>query len=202
MKNLGTLFLKLLQWTFRLALFLAFSAGVVVLMLWLAGKFTPKVPTAVPAPMGEASNIAGSVAKVHFIRLPLYESAVGTIRSVHKTTIASKLLARVVEVNLKAGQSVHAGDVLVRLDDTDLRAKLQQAKAAVSSADAVHAQAVSDEKRAAQLRKNNVVSQQEYEKDVTAVNASAADLLRRRRPSRKCRPRWTTPPSARPATES
>ena len=53
----------------------------------------------------------------------------GTIRAVHETSIGSKLLARVVEVNLKAGQKVKAGDVLVRLDDTDLRAKLQQAKA-------------------------------------------------------------------------
>ena len=96
----------------------------------------------------------------------------------HETTIASKLLARVVEVNLKAGQSVHAGDVLVRLDDTDLRAKLQQAKAAVASADAHHSQAVSDERRSAQLRKTNVVSQQEYEKNVTAVTSSAAELLR------------------------
>ena len=54
----------------------------------------------------------------------------GTIRAVHETAIGSKLLARVMEVNLKAGQQVHAGDVLVRLDDTDLRAKLQQAQAA------------------------------------------------------------------------
>ena len=60
----------------------------------------------------------------------------GTIRAVHETTIGSKLLARVVEVNLKAGQKVHAGDVLIRLDDTDLRAKLQQAKAAVAAAEA------------------------------------------------------------------
>jgi RND family efflux transporter MFP subunit len=147
-------------------------------MLWLAGKFTAKVPAAVERSRVEIRNPAGSIAKVRFIRLPLYESAVGTIRSVHETTIASKLLARVVEVNLKAGQSVHAGEILVRLDDTDLRARLQQAKAAAVSADAVHNQAVSDEKRSAQLRKNNVVSQQEYEKNMTAVASSAAEFLR------------------------
>ncbi|MGA2797155.1 MAG: efflux RND transporter periplasmic adaptor subunit [Thermoguttaceae bacterium] len=176
--TIGTFLLRLMRWTVRLVVILAFSAGVVALMLWLAGNFTPKVPVAAGAAQPQNQKIADNIVKVRLIRLPLYESAVGTIRSVHETTISSKLLARVVEVNLKAGQSVHAGDVLVRLDDTDLRAKLQQAKAAAASADAIHAQAVSDERRAALLRKSNVVTQQEYEKDVTAVTSSAADLLR------------------------
>ncbi len=32
------------RWIGRLAAMLVFAAGVVVLMLWLAGKFEPKVP--------------------------------------------------------------------------------------------------------------------------------------------------------------
>jgi RND family efflux transporter MFP subunit len=178
MKTFGNFLLQLTRWTASIVVFLGFTAGVIVLMLWLAGKFTPKVPSATATTPTQSQNPAGSVVKVRFIRLPLYETATGTIRSVHETTIASKLLARVVAVNLKAGQSVHAGEVLVQLDDTDLRAKFQQAKAAVSSADAIHSQAVSDERRSAQLRKSNVVSQQEYEKNVTAVTSSAAELLR------------------------
>jgi RND family efflux transporter MFP subunit len=178
MKTFGTLLLQLTRWTTRIVVLLGFTAGVIVLMFWLAGKFTPKVPGSTSATRPQAQNMTGGMVKVRFIRLPLYETATGTIRSVHETTIASKLLARVVGVNLKAGQSVHAGDVLVQLDDTDLRAKLQQAKAAMASADARHSQAVSDEKRSAQLRKTNVVSQQEYEQNVTSVTSSAAELLR------------------------
>ncbi len=149
MAAIGRFLITLGRLAVRLAVVLAFSAGVVVLMLWLAGKFTPKVQTTPENAQSQAQRITGSVVKAHFISLPLYESAVGTIRSVHETTIASKLLARVVAVNLKAGQSVHAGEVLVQLDDADLRAKLQQAKAAVSSAEAIHNQAVNDERRAA-----------------------------------------------------
>lgn len=178
MKTFGNFLMHLAKWTVRFVLFIAFAAGVVVLILWLAGKFMPKVPSTVETVRPHVQNVAGNIAKARIIRLPLYESAVGTIRSVHETTIASKLLARVVEVNLKAGQSVHAGEVLVRLDDTDLRARLQQAKATVASAEALHSQAVSDEKRSAQLRMSKVVSQQEYEKNVTAVSSSAAELLR------------------------
>lgn len=95
-----------------------------MLLLWLAGKFAPKTPSAVPEqPLPEA--IAGRVETVERIRVPVDEWAVGSIRAVHETTIGSKLLARVMEVDLRAGQQVHAGDVLVRLDDADLKAKLE-----------------------------------------------------------------------------
>ena len=60
-------------------------------------------------------------------------------------------MARVEEVNLKAGQEVKAGEVLVRLNDTDLKARLEQAKAAVSRAEATRTQAAADEQRYAKL---------------------------------------------------
>jgi RND family efflux transporter MFP subunit len=173
------LILHAVRWIGRAMIFLVFGSGVVVLLYWLAGAFMPKVPLAVPPPP-PLPAIAEQTAKAHWITLPVFESAVGTIRSVHETTIASKLLARVMEVNIKAGQSVHAGDVLVQLNDTDLQARLQQAKAAVASAEALYAQAVRDERRDAPLHNSRVISDQEYQKSVTARNSSAAELRRAR----------------------
>ncbi len=80
------------------------------------------------------------------------------------------------EVNLKAGQKVRSGDVLVRLDDTDLRAKLAQASAAVTSAEARRAQAADDERRYAQLARSRTVSQQDYDKAVAALRTAEANL--------------------------
>ena len=88
---------------------------------------------------------------MQFKGVPYSESAMGTIHAVHETSIGSKLLARVVAVNLTAGQKVQKGQVLVRLDDADLRAKLQQAKAAVASMEADRAQAANDAKRAGRV---------------------------------------------------
>ncbi len=175
----GTMFATVARWSKRGAVLLAFVAGVVVLLLWLAGKFTPKVPAAQAAP-SQAAPIRGEVEAVRAVSLRLQESAVGTVRAVHETTIGSKLLARVLEVNLKAGQKVRVGDVLVRLDDTDLKAKLQQANAAVSAAEAMLAQATSDKRRYAQMWKSKVISGQEYEKIDTALRTAEADLLRAR----------------------
>jgi membrane fusion protein, multidrug efflux system len=166
------------RWVGRGIVLLGFAGGVVVLMLWLAGKFSPKVPATTDAGQARASMIEGQTASVQMIRLPLSESAVGTIRAVHETSIGSKLLARVMEVNLKAGQKVKAGDVLLRLDDTDLRAKLQQAKAAVASTEAVRGQAAADAKRSAALIESHAISRQEYEQAVTALHSAEANLQR------------------------
>ncbi len=158
---------------------LAFGGGVVVLLLWLAGAFAPKVPTAT-TPTSEIAKLVGPVVAVQTLRTPLVEPTAGMIRAVHETAVGSKLMARVLEVDLKAGQQVHAGDVLIRLDDADLQAKRQQALAAVSAAEAAHAQAQADEQRFAGLLKSNAVSRQDYEKTATAVKSTEAELRRAR----------------------
>ncbi len=201
MTTRGTLMMRWTRWMGRTSVLVGFSAGVIVLLFWLAGRFSPKVPVTITTAQPQVSDVERQLVPVRLIRLPLSESAVGTIRAVHETSIGSKLLARVVEVNLKAGQKVHVGDVLVRLDDTDLRAKLQQAKAAVASAEAVGRQAAADEKRYAQLVKSKTISRQQYDSAVATLQSTEADLHRARRPSMKCRPRWIGPPSGRPSTE-
>ncbi len=178
MRYVSNVVTKQMRWIVRGVILLGFAVGVVLLMLWLAGKFSPKVAETTNSGQSKASALDDQVASVRLVRLPLFESAVGTIRAVHETTIGSKLLARVIDVNLKAGQKVKAGGILVRLDDTDLRAKLQQAKAAVGSIEAVRAQAAADEKRYASLIESHAISRQDYEKAVTALHSAEADLQR------------------------
>lgn len=167
-----------LRWLGRSAGVLGFGAAVVVLLLWLAGKFAPKVPGGPADQPAAESALTGRVVPVRLVRLPRTESAVGTVRAVHETSVGSKLLARVVEIQLKAGQEVKAGDILARLDDTDLKAKLQQAKAALAGVEAAQAQAANDEKRYARLFESKSISRQEYEKAATALRAAEAELLR------------------------
>jgi RND family efflux transporter MFP subunit len=171
------------DWGSRLAILLVFGVGVTVLLFGLAGKFEPKVSM-------RTENVAASddttsdnktrtiVQEVRLVRLPLVETAVGTIRPVHETTIGAKLLARVVEVNLKAGQVVKAGDVLVRLDDIDLRARRRQSEAMLNVAQVARVQAGADAHRSANLLKSKAVSRQENERAGTALKSADAELSR------------------------
>ncbi len=162
----------------RLAIFAAFAIGVTTMLLWLAGRFAPKVKLEDESAQTPNMEISHNLATVRRARMPLVETAVGTIRPVHETAIGSKLLARVVDVNLKAGQTVTQGEVLVRLDDTDLRAKLRQAEAALNSAEAARSQAEADANRAASLFKSNAISRQDSERAATALKSADAELSR------------------------
>src|SRR5690242_10280345 len=160
------------DWGSRAAILLVFAVGVTVLLLWLAGKFAPKVSMQAERVSVSEGKAPGIVTEVRLVRLPMVETAVGTIRPVHETTIGAKLLARVVEVNLKAGQVVKAGDVLVRLDDMDLRARRRQAEAVLNAAEVARLQAEADANRAANLWKFKAVSRQESERAGTALKSA------------------------------
>lgn len=180
---MNTTRMQLYQWAVwgsRAAILFVFAGGVTLLLFWLAGKFAPKVLLSAEPTSASKAQSYGSVAQVRLVRRPLVETAVGTIRPVHETAIGARLLARVVEVNLKAGQVVNAGDVLVRLDDVDLWAKRRQAEAVLQAAEAARAQAEADAIRSANLVKSKAVSRQDHDRAGTAVKAADAELRRAR----------------------
>jgi RND family efflux transporter MFP subunit len=144
----------------------------------LAGKFAPKVLLSAERPLASEDKVPGIVAQVRLVRRPLVETAVGTIRPVHETAIGARLLARVVEVNLKAGQIVNSGDILVRLDDVDLRARRSQAEAVLHAAEAARALAEADAIRSSNLVKSRAVSRQDDDRAVSAFKSADAELRR------------------------
>jgi RND family efflux transporter MFP subunit len=157
---------------------LAMLVGVVVIMMWLMGVFGEKVDTAqheaYPArPVGQTP-----LATVENVAVPRVESAVGSVEPVHRTAVASKLLATVTEVNITAGQRVEKGDVLVRLDDADLKARVEQAAAAVSSAEAAREQAQVEYDRVEKLRQQGAATPIEMERVDTALKSARAELKR------------------------
>ena len=157
-----------------------FTAVVVVLLLWLAGVFAPKVGSGEHEPRGVAGRPVGNTPLVaaRLVSMPATEPAVGTVRAVHETSVASKLLAKVTAVNVQAGQAVNRGDVLVRLDDKDLAARLRQADAAVAAATAARDQARIEYERVNVLYEQGNASKIEWERVETAQKTAEAELER------------------------
>jgi membrane fusion protein, multidrug efflux system len=69
----------------------------------------------------------------------------------YMTTISPKVKGQITGVYVEDNQFVHRGDVLVRLDDRDLRAAVQQASAAYQQAIASHSAAVISVPQQAQM---------------------------------------------------
>lgn len=165
-----------------LALAAFFTVGIIALMLVLAGVFEAKVKVGPPpaarveplAPSGVATGI------VRLVRRPRQESAVGTVRAVHEAVVASKILARVDDVRVKAGQEVKEGDVLVLLDKADLKSRIEQAISTQTAAKARYDQAEIDYGRTQRLRAKESVTQGELDQATTALRAAKAELERAR----------------------
>ncbi len=151
--------------------------AVLIMLLWVAGTFHTKVPEhaegQLPAvPQGAAIYV------VQAITVPRYETAVGTIQAVREASVASKILARVEEVNVTAGQKVKAGDVLVRLQNEDLVARLGQMESNRSGAEGRLIQARAEFDRAASLLGQRAISQSEYQGREADWRSATAELER------------------------
>ena len=161
--------------TVRTLLGVAVAAGlIVVLLFFLAGRFEEKLPTEVAEPGGDLIREPTTVVAV-LVKKPRVESAVGTVRPIAEASVASKILARVEEVKVKAGQIVNQGDVLIKLDDADLQSKLRQAEAAGASAQARLDQARIDVRRSRELRKAESITQSELDLAETALKTATAE---------------------------
>ena len=158
---------------------IALVATVVVggMLLELSGLFVEKVPEHAADQLQPAPDGAKLIT-VRRIVQPRYESAVGTVKPVHEVAVASKIMAVIEAVNVRAGQPVRAGDLLVQLDDDTLAARLAQAEAAADAARAAAERAKLDLGRAERLRQQNVVTQAELDAALAAAKATEADRLR------------------------
>ena len=154
-------------------------AAIVAILAWLMGAFHEKVPPGEatarnrPLPEGAETLVVQSVER------PVSESAIGTIHPVHRVSVGSKLLARVKVMHVeKAGVAVKAGDVLVELDDTDLKASVAQAKAVRDAAQAARDQAEVDLGRSRRLYEQKVESKAHLDAAQTLLDTAEAELKR------------------------
>jgi RND family efflux transporter MFP subunit len=112
----------------------------------------------------------------------------GVVAAAETAVVSSRVMAPVTIVAVRAGDTVRAGDVLVRLDARDLTARVQQAAGATRAAEealiaarSAHAAAAAEHKlaaawhaRIAQLRERNAATAQELDEADARLAAAAA----------------------------
>lgn len=155
----------------------AATLGVTLLLVYLSGYFHRKVGS---GGVAERSATTGNYLTVPVRRIeqPRFETAVGTVKPIHEIAVASNLLARVIDVRVKAGQPVAQGELLVKLDDADLIARVRQAEAALQAAEARRERALSAQARTERLLSGSAVSKSDHEAAVAEAQLSVAEVAR------------------------
>jgi len=147
---------------------------------WLSGWFERKIPPeGTTATAGQAAPDA-EAAVVERVTEAAFEWSSGTVQSARRTTVAARILARVEEVSVAAGDDVAAGDLLVTLDARDLGARVAQARESLKAAQAKRDLAKRELDRADELLKRGVGTRQRYDQALSTLQISEADVDRLR----------------------
>ena len=91
----------------------------------------------------------------------------GQITAVNSATLCTRMMGHVESIPVKIGQKVNKGDVLVSINNVDLRAKKAQVEASITEAQVAFNNAKKDYERFQNLFKENSASQKELD-DMTA----------------------------------
>ena len=122
-----------------------------------------------PVPVTAAKAVARDI--------PVSLQVVGRAEAFESVVMKSRVDGQVAAVLFTEGQHVNQGDVLIRLDPTDLAARLQQAEATAARDDALFAKMRADTARYTALKERNFVSEEKVN-DIRTNEAAATANLR------------------------
>ena len=107
--------------------------------------------------------------------MPIYLSALGTVTAYYTVTIKSRVDGQLNRVNVREGQAVHKGDLLLEIDPAPYRAAVAQAEGQLVKDEANLANADAEAKRYTALLAAGVVSKETQQLQVsTAGQAQGA----------------------------
>jgi len=167
--------------------YLAFAGFMLILLLWMAGFFKPKL---------ESGEVKPSLQKIKGLsfqevekRKILEEPYVGEVEPEERAEIATPLSGRVILVKVKEGDCVKKGALLLRVEGEELEARLRASDFQVKEAEAEYRRALAQHEvarvtyeRYAKLFKEGAVTPQEFD-EVKGRLDEASQILERARAS-------------------
>jgi len=143
---------------------------------------------ALSLPIGEPARAASAqdspvpvtTEQVASLRLFPERNAPAQAVSLNDTELSAEIQGQIDAINVRVGDSVQAGDVVARVACQDHRDQLQQARAALQSAEAQQEYAASRLDRASKLASSKSISQEQLRERESTASVSDAELLRQR----------------------
>jgi RND family efflux transporter MFP subunit len=152
-------------------------AALVLVIAWLSGFFESKVspgqePVTLPTFTGGQTGVVSEVVKEY------EEEALGTLKAADRTSVSSRIMARIDEILVAADDVVQQGQELVKLQKTDLQARLKQAQESLAAATATQAEAKLVFERIQRLAEQGAATQAELDAATAGLEVAEAEVRR------------------------
>lgn len=147
--------------------------ALLVMIAWMAGVFVEKIEPGIST--AEQPNMDEAVA-VEAAEVTIIEKVPASVEAAQATLISSRLLARIVAINVRAGDNVNRGDLLLELENSDIEAQVQQAEASIRATTARLNEARQNLERVRELQAGGVMSVSDLDKAQANHDTLLADL--------------------------
>ena len=151
-------------------------AAIFVLLLmiaWMAGLFDEKIQPGINTV--EQTNM-GDPVTVMASEVIIIEKVPASVEATQATLISSRLMARILTVSVRAGDVANKGDLLLELENSDIKAQVQQAEARIRATSARLKEAGQNLDRVTELQAGGVMSVADLDKAQANHEALLADM--------------------------
>ncbi len=121
-------------------------------------------------------EVQGTTALASLEEVPRVVTATGSLQADRTVMVSTRMMGWVRKIHVREGQSVARGDLLISIDDLDLKAKKAQAEAGIVEANAVLTNAEKMAERFENLYAEKSVSKQQLDDVLTGRDRAAAGL--------------------------
>lgn len=152
------------------------TAAIIILLLmvaWMAGIFSEKLAPGT-LPKSDVNAEKGFVVKSE--NYAIFEPVPASVEAKQATVISARIMARITAINVRSGDNVKQGQLLLTLEKTDLTSKAQQAGEQIRAVTARLTEAKQNLERAITLQKQGLLAAADLDKARANHDALTADL--------------------------
>ncbi len=150
--------------------------GLILLLVWMQGGFTAKTPPGTAQAGERRENAQGPTAKAELKEMDEVLSWPGTVTARSVAQIAPKVSARILEIAVKSGDVVKAGQIVARLDQSELQSRVNQARSMLTAAQAQAAKTGAEMRRVQSLFDQEAATQRTLETAQAASRSAEAQV--------------------------
>jgi len=146
--------------------------GLILMIVWMAGGFSDRIEPGLTEPKAIDNSKAFTLTSSSIETL---EPVPATIQAKQTTFVSSRIIARIERINVRAGDTVSTGQLLIELENSDLKSRVAQSRTQIDAIQARLTEAKKSLDRALELRKQNVIPVADLDRARSNYDALVAD---------------------------
>jgi len=144
-----------------------------LILATMSGLFNNKIePDTIP----HTEDIADNIFTVTLTNAVITEAVPASVEAKQNTAVSSRIMARITDIHVAAGDSVTLGQVMVSLEKSDLLSRVAQAQASREDIKSKHTEAHNNVNRALKLHRSHALSTADLEKTQADLGSLTAQL--------------------------